>query len=77
MNKNYKMACAEVSQIIKLLDEDDYNKLPKNLIKLIEKEKDKNYKVNITSDIPIYEQNLLEETKSILAVIYRLYLAIN
>lgn len=74
MTKEYKKACQEVSQIIQYLDEENYSKIPKNIIKLIEKEKDRNYKVQIASDIPIYEQQLLKETKSILAVIYRLYL---
>lgn len=74
MTKEYKKACQEVSQIIQYLDEENYSKIPKNLIKLIEKEKDRNYKVQIASDTPIYEQQLLKETKSILAVIYRLYL---
>jgi len=74
LTKEYKRACQEVSQIIQYLDKESYLKLPNNLIKLIEKEKDRNYKVNISSEIPIYEQPLLKETKSILAVIYRLYL---
>lgn len=74
MTKEYKRACQEVSQIIQYLDKESYLKLPNNLIKLIEKEKDRNYKVHISSEIPIYEQPLLKETKSILAVIYRLYL---
>ena len=74
LTKEYKRAFQEVSQIIQYLDKEDYAKLPNNFVKLIEKEKDKKYKVHITSDVPIYEQPLLEETKSILAVIYRLYL---
>lgn len=74
MTKEYKKACQEVSQIIQYLDKEEYAKLPNNLIKLIEKEKDRNYKIHISSDTPIYEQPLLKETKAILAVIYRLYL---
>lgn len=76
MNNNYKKAYAEVSYILKQLEEENLKKIPANLLKLIEKEKDKNYKINITLDTPIYEQNLLRETKAVLAVIYRLYLAI-
>lgn len=76
VNNNYKKAYAEVSYILKQLEEENLKKIPANLLKLIEKEKDKNYKINITLDTPIYEQNLLRETKAVLAVIYRLYLAI-
>ncbi len=74
MTKEYKKACQEVSQIITKLDKEDFSKIPSNLIKLIEKEKDRTYKVHISPDIPIYKQKLLNETKAILAVIYRLYL---
>lgn len=74
MTKEYKKACKEVSQIIRMLDKEDFVKLPNSFIKMIEKEKDRNYNIQISSDIPIYEQNLLKETKNILAVIYRLYL---
>ena len=74
LTKEYKKACQEVSQIIKMLDKDELAKLPSNFIKMIEKEKDRKYNVQISNDIPLYEQNLLKETKSILAVIYRLYL---
>ena len=57
-----------------MLDKEDFEKLPNSFIKMVEKEKDRNYNIQISSDIPIYEQDLLKETKNILAVIYRLYL---
>lgn len=75
MNQNYKRALSEVRYIIEQLDEEDFKRIPKKLIDLIEKEKDKKYKVNISFDVPIYNQKLLKETRAILDVIYRMYLA--
>lgn len=74
MTKEYKKALQEVYAIIKKLDAESYSKLPDNFIKLIEKERDRNYKIIIDDEIPLYEQKLLDETKAILAVLYNMYL---
>lgn len=75
MTKEYKRALQEVYAIIKKLDLESFSKLPNNFIKLIEKERDRNYKISISDEIPLYEQKLLDETKAILAVLYNMYLA--
>ena len=74
MNHNYKKAFVQVEQIIDALDEEDYQKIPPNLIRLIQKEKDKKFRSKVSLEIPLVEQELLPETKAILAVIDRLYL---
>ena len=74
MTKEYRRALQEVYEIIKLLDAKDFAKLPVNFIKMIENKRDKSYNFNISDEIPFSEQELMEETKAILAVIYRMYL---
>lgn len=75
MTNVYKKAFTEVYEILNYLDEDDYNKIPKNIINALEENKDTEYTFFIDESIPFYEQNLLEETKAILFNLYRDYLA--
>lgn len=74
MDESYKQALAETSKVINFMNEDLVKKIPKDILSLIEVNKDKNYKVSILPDVPIYEQNIKKETKGILAVLYREYL---
>jgi len=77
MKSHYKKAYSEVSAVINKLEKEDFDKIPKKFIKLIESKKDKKYVFNLSEDKKLTEQNLLEETKAILAVIYNLYLSKN
>ena len=74
MDESYKQALAETSTVINFMNEDLVKKIPKDILSLIEVNKDKNYKVNILPEVPIYEQNIKKETKGILAVLYREYI---
>lgn len=74
MEEIYRQALAETSMVIKFMNEDLVKKIPRDILSLIEVNKDKNYKVNILSNVPIYEQNIKKETQGILAVLYREYL---
>ena len=67
-------ALSEVYSIINHLDKNLYKKIPNNFIKMIENNRDLKYDVNIDYTKNINEQNLLQETRVILSLIYRDYL---
>ena len=67
-------ALSEVYSIINHLDNNLYKKIPDNFIKMIENNRDLKYDVNIDYTKNINEQNLLQETRVILSLIYRDYL---
>lgn len=66
---NYEQACAEMNFILNNLDLEDLEKIPKAFVQFFADNMDKNYKVNIDLDKPLYEQNLLEETKAFIKII--------
>ena len=74
MRLEYQKALQEVKLIINQLEKEDYEKIPDGFIKMMEKQRDKRYKPSIEWNIPLTEQPLLEETKAILAVLYKMYL---
>lgn len=67
-----RKALAEVYAIIIMLENNDYNKIPKNVVTAIKKNMDNNYEVNIED---IENGNLLPDTTNILATLYFYYLA--
>ena len=67
-------ALSEVYSIINHLDKNLYKRIPNNFIKMIENNRDLKYDVNIDYTKNINEQNLLQETRVILSLIYRDYL---
>lgn len=74
MEESYKNGLAEVDIILNYADEESLNKLPESLKKFI-KENKSNYNVKIDPKKDLKDQNLLYETKVILAVLYRDYWA--
>lgn len=66
---NIRMAYSEVDEFIELLPEDIKQKIPQNLRRIFKEEKDKNYVKKIAQNVPIKEQNLLEETLAIIAML--------
>ena len=66
MSDNYRKACVEVLEILKYLDTSIYEKIPKAKIEKLNDNKDLNYIFNINKNIPIYENNFMEETIAIL-----------
>ncbi len=64
-------AFTEVKDIINHMETRVYNKIPKEVIELIEENENKEYKPNIDYSKNINNQILLEDTKIILALIYR------
>ena len=74
-SNNYKNAFTEVISILKLLNQEDYNRIPKNIIEAIKQNQNKEYDFKINSNKDINNQGIMEETKAILYNIYRDYLA--
>ena len=64
-----RKAYTEVDNFIELLDEYHKNKIPKKLREFFKNEKEEKYIKNIYRNIPIKEQNLLQETLSLIAIL--------
>lgn len=75
MTKIYQQAFSEVNEILSYLSKENYNKIPKEVIDAIEKNKDDDYVFFIDTTIPFEEQEILEESKAILFNIYKDYLS--
>ena len=69
MSNKISKAYSEVYEILQLLDNEFISKLPKKFIEFIENEKDNEYTININPNIPLEEQDLLEDTVNILAML--------
>ena len=75
MEENYHKAYKEVIEILKYVPQESVNKIPKTMLETFEKKMDKDYVFNVDIIKSFEEQNLLEETKDIFAVIFRDYWA--
>ncbi len=71
---NYYNALAEVDTILNYLIEEDYNKIPKNIIEAIKKNKNNDYVFQYNENIELKNQELSAETKAILFNLFRDYL---
>lgn len=70
MEETYKNGLAEVDMILNYADEESLNKIPESLKKFIRENKS-DYTAQINPEKDLKDQNLLYETKVILAVLYR------
>ena len=68
-------AYKEVYEILKYIPEEDYKKIPKSMIKVIEKGMDKSYEFKVTEFEDFQKQEMLKETECILAIFCRDYWA--
>ena len=75
MESNYYKAYKEVLEVFKYMSEEDVKKVPEDMILTFETKQDKNHTFKIDVNKNIEDQNLLEETKDILANIFRDYWA--
>ena len=71
----YKNAYKEVYVILQNLVEEDYNKIPKEIIELFEKNKNDEHEFVLDKDLELKEQNLLPETRAILFNLFKDYLS--
>jgi hypothetical protein len=75
MEDNYSKAYKEIVEILKYVPEESVNKIPKEMRDMFEAEQLKTYNFQIDTEKTFEEQELLEETKAILANIFRDYWA--
>lgn len=61
---------AELSEILKMMEPKEVNKIPKKLLEVIEKEKSNTYIPNYSSRIELNSQNIKKETLAMLALLY-------
>lgn len=73
MTYAYKEAYQEIYYILQNMEEEDVAKIPQNIIDVFEKNRVKHYQVNINPELPLKDQKIKEETKAILALLYRKY----
>ena len=72
---NRENAYTEAWIVLQNLDAEEYDKIPPELIKVIEKNRNVQYEFELDNELELKEQILLPETKAILFNIFRDYLA--
>lgn len=72
--KYYSRAFVELKEIIKYFDNDIKNKIPDELKQAINQVKQNGYHFVYNEKIPLYGQEILPETKSLLSILYSDYL---
>lgn len=75
MEDNYQKSYKEILEILKYVPEESVKKIPQEMRDMFEKEQLKTYDFQIDTSKTFEEQELLEETKAILANIFRDYWA--
>lgn len=71
----YCKAFKELSEIIKFFPRNEYKKIPKSFIDFIEGNMDKNYEYIVEHVDDLQNQEMLEETKILLSIVYRDFIA--
>lgn len=74
MTEIYREAFTEVNEILKYLSKDLINKIPKEFINNIKENISPSYEFKYDNTKGLNEQNLKQETRAILSVIYRDYI---
>ena len=69
MEENSSLAYSEVYEILKLIEDEYVNRIPKKIMNFFEEERDKEYQPIIDVNIPLDEQNLKRETMVLLAIL--------
>ena len=77
INSDYSKAYSEVLEIISALPRSEYNKIPIKYIEYLEENADRGEGFKYNIGLPFDRQNVSEEAKDVLSVIYRLFLADN
>lgn len=71
MEDNYSRAYTEVIKILNYVPQENVNNIPKIMIDTFKERMDKTYNFKIDTNKSFEEQKILEETKAILANIFR------
>ena len=73
MKEEYRKALTEVVKILENTDDELVKKIPKDFMNYIRENKDDNYSFKVDKEKGLLEQDISEETKAILSLIYRDY----
>ena len=71
----YANAYTEVYEILSCLNEEEYSKIPEEIIEVFEENRNLEYEYEINDEQDLSKQPMLKETKAILLNIFRDYLA--
>ena len=71
----YANAYTEVYEILSCLSEEEYSKIPEELIEVFEENRNLDYDYEVNEEQDLMDQPMLRETKAILLNIFRDYLA--
>lgn len=74
-NAKYAKAYTEVLEIISYFPQDEYRKIPNNLIEYYKNNMDKNYSFSINPEIDIEKQKISKEAYAIIISIFRDFFA--
>lgn len=74
MKIEYKKALAEVNLILENTEEEIKDKIPEGFKKFIKENMDEKHQIELQANNDLREQNIMQETKEILALIYRDYI---
>ena len=66
----YKNAFTEVYTILDYIEDEDYKKIPQNVLDVIEENMNMDYEYEMNEDVDIYKQPMLPETRAILFNFY-------
>ena len=72
---NRKNAYTEVYTILQDLNEEEYNKIPPEVIETLDANRNKEYEYELDDELELKDQPMLPETKAILFNLFRDYLA--
>lgn len=72
---NRRNAYTEVNVVLQQLEEEEYNKIPVEVVEAIRENMNEEYKFKLDDELGLKEQKLLPETKAILFNLFRDYLA--
>lgn len=71
----YHKAFKEFREIVKFFPKNEYKKIPKSFINFIEENMDDNYEYTVKHVDDFQNQEMLEETRVLLSIVYRDFLA--
>ena len=75
VSSTYRNAYKEVYTILSYLEDEDYKKIPPEVIKAIENNMNEEYKYYMNDEVDLFNQPMLTETKAILFNLFRDYLS--
>lgn len=71
----YKKSCTEVIEILNHISIEDYEKIPKNIINVLETDKDSEYNFEYDINRTLKEQNISKQARIMIALFFRDYWA--